>query len=86
MHKAAVQMFRYFKWTIENGVEGRCFRAPGPDGVSPQGFGRLRVARNQVYGYIDATFLSEERSLCRYGVSLFVNLCCVYNCMSSRGG
>ena len=78
MLKAAVQMFRYFKWTIENGVEGRCFRAPGPDGVSPQGFGRLRVARNQVYGYIDATFLSEERSLCRYGVSLFVNLCCVY--------
>ena len=30
------------------------------------------------YGYIDATYLSEERSLCRYGVVYFVNMCTVF--------
>ena len=78
MLKAAVQIFRYFKWTLENDVQGRCFRAPSSDDVSPPGFGNLKVKKNQVYGYIDATYLSEEKSLCRYGVVLFVNSCCVY--------
>ena len=38
----------------------------------------MRVGKNQVYGYIDATYLSEEMSLCRFGVVLFVNSCCVF--------
>ena len=27
---------------------------------------------------MDATYLSEEKSLCRYGVMFFINACCVY--------
>ena len=75
---AATQIFRYFKWTIENDVEGRCFRASSDGGgVVPPGF-KHKVKRNNVYGYIDATYLSEERSLCRYGVVYFVNTCTVF--------
>ena len=79
MLKAAVHVFRYFKWTIENDVEGRCFRGAdvGRGGIFPPGF-TVRVGKNQVYGYIDATYLSEETSLCRFGVVLFVNSCCVF--------
>ena len=86
MLKAAVQVFRYFKWTIENDVEGRCFRGAdvGRGGIIPPGF-TVRVGKNQVYGYIDATYLSEETSLCRFGVVLFVNSCCVFE-LSRRLG
>ena len=77
MLKAVVQVFRYFKWTVENDVEGRCFRAPPAGGVIPLGF-KLKVGKNQAYAYIDSTYLSEEKSLCRYGVVIFVNMCCVF--------
>ena len=77
MVSATTQIFRYFKWTIENDVEGRCFRAPSDGDVYPPGF-KHKVKKNNVYGYIDATYLSEERSLCRYGVVYFVNMCTVF--------
>ena len=43
MLTAAVYVFRYFKFTIENNCEGRCFRAPDRGGVTPPGF-TVRVA------------------------------------------
>ena len=46
-------------------------------GVIPLGF-KLKVGKNQAYAYIDSTYLSEEKSLCRYGVVIFVNMCCVF--------
>ena len=77
MLNAAVYLFRYFKWTIENDVEGRCFTAPKRTGIIPPGF-NVRVGKNQVYGYIDASYLSEERAACRYGVVFFINAMCIY--------
>ena len=32
----------------------------------------MSVGRNQVYGYIDATYLSEERFECRFGAAFFI--------------
>ena len=37
------------------------------------GFKTRSIGKNQVYGYIDSTYLSEEKSQCRYGVDFFVN-------------
>ena len=67
MLNAAVHLFRYFKWTIANDVEGRVFRAPDRRGLRPSGF-NVSVGKNTVYGYVDATWLSEEKALCRFGV------------------
>ena len=77
MLKAAVQVFRYFKWTIENDVEGRCYRLPAHHDAIPPGF-NVRVGRNQCYGYIDSSYLSEEKTECRYGVLYFVNSMCIF--------
>ena len=60
-----------------NDVEGRHFRQLPGDGLVPPGF-KVRVGKNQVYGYIDATYLSENVTECRYGVLYFVNGMCVY--------
>ena len=76
MLKAAVQIFRYFKWTIEAGVEGCCFSAASFP-LFPPGF-NIRVGKNNVYGYIDATYLSEEDAACRLGIVFFINGMCVY--------
>ena len=80
MLKAAVQVFRYFKWTIDNDVEGRRYEAR-PD-HTPPGF-NCRVGKNQVYGYVDSSYMSEEQTLCRFGVNFYVNGMSVYE-MSRR--
>ena len=81
--RGVVRVFRYYKWTIENDVEGVC--------VSPLGGARMqskskasllwhgnRLQPNTAFGYIDATFLSEEMSESRYGIAVFVNSMAVY--------
>ena len=80
MLKAAVQVFRYFKWTIQNAVEGRCYEMK--ENHVPPGF-NCRVSKNQVYGYIDSSYMSEEQTLCRFGVNYYINGMSVYE-MSRR--
>ena len=70
MLKAAVQIFRSFKWTIDNEVEGRFYTAK--HNHTPPGF-NCRVEKNQVYGYIDSSYMSEEQTLCRFGVNYYIN-------------
>ena len=71
MMTALVRVFRYFKWVLEQDVDAVRFDARGMD-ATPPGF-NVKIGRNQVYGYIDATFLSEERAECRYGAAFFIN-------------
>ena len=80
MLKAAVQISRYFKWTIDNEVEGRFYTAK--HNHTPPGF-NCRVEKNQVYGYIDSSYMSEEQTLCRFGVNYYINGMSVYE-MSRR--
>ena len=75
MLKAAIQIFRYFKWTIEMKIEGRHFTMQ--HNQKPPGF-NCQVGKNQVYGYIDSSWLSEETTLCRFGVNYYVNGMSVY--------
>ena len=68
MMKGVVRMFRYLKFIVLNNCEGiYAYRGripfPGP----------IKVAKNQLYGFIDATYLSEEKSRSRYGYVFFVN-------------
>ena len=79
MMTALVRVFRYFKWAVLNDVDQVCFDSNTVKrGHVPPGF-NCRVGKNQVYGYVDATFLSEERTECRYGALFFINaiLICV---------
>ena len=62
MLKAAVPVFRYFKWAIENDAEGRRYEARQQD-RTPTGF-NCRVGKNQVCGYVDSIYMSEEQTLC----------------------
>ena len=80
MLKAAVQIFRYFIWTIDNEVEGRFYEMKQDH--TPPGF-NCRVGKNQVYGYIDSSYMSEEQTLCRFGVNYYINGMSVYE-MSRR--
>ena len=68
--KAAVPVFRYFKWTMQNAVEGRCYEMK--ENHVPPGF-NCRVGKNQVYGYIDSSYMSKEQTLCRFGVNYYIN-------------
>jgi hypothetical protein len=80
MLKSAVQIFRYFKWTLENEIEGRFYEAK--QNHTPPGF-NCRVGKNQVYGYIDSSYMSEEQTLCRFGVNYYINGMSVFE-MSRR--
>ena len=63
----------------EDGTKGAyAALAPGAGGAATRREWN-KLSRNQVYGYIDATFLSEERAECRYGAAFFINgmLICV---------
>ena len=80
MLKAAVQIFRYFIWTIDNEVEGRYYTSMQDH--TPPGF-NCQVKKNQVYGYIDSSYMSEEKTLCRFGVNYYVNGMSIYE-MSRR--
>ena len=71
MMTALVRVFRYFKWTLEHEVDATHFDKGNVD-KKPPGF-NVKVGHNQVYGYIDATYLSEERAECRYGAAFFIN-------------
>ena len=68
MLKGVVRMFRYLKFIVLNNCEGvYAYRSRNPfPGV-------IKAAKNQLYGYIDATYLSEEMSKSRYGYVFFVN-------------
>ena len=80
MLKAAVQISRYFKWPIDNEAEGRFYEAK--QNHTPPGL-NCRVEKNQVYGYIDSSYMSEEQPLCRFGVSYYINGMSAYE-MSRR--
>ena len=77
MMTALVRVFRYFKWALEQDVDAVRFDVRS-NNATPPGF-NVKIGRNQVYGYVDATFLSEERAECRYGAAFFINgmLICV---------
>ena len=63
-----VLMLRCLKFVVQNNCEGVfCYskRTPFP--------GLIKTAKNQLYGYIDATYLSEEGPKSRYGYAFFLN-------------
>jgi hypothetical protein len=62
------RLFRYFKWTLENNVEGLNFTPLSSLHVPHIG----TVTRNQIYGFVDSTHISEERSVSRYGLCVFM--------------
>ena len=72
--------FDIFKRTIENDAEGR--RYEGRQDHTPPGF-NCCVGKNQVDGYVDSSYMSEEQTLCRFGVNFYVNGMSVYE-MSRR--
>ena len=77
MMTALVRVFRYFKWVIMCDLDAIVYNAKFDS--TPPGFGRTKVGRNQLYGYVDASYLSEERCECRFGAAFFINgmLICV---------
>ena len=86
MMNALVRVFRYFKWAVIYEVDSVQWQAAArrprskdcAPGHTPPGF-NVKVGQNQVYGYIDATYLSEERAECRFGAVFYINamLVCV---------
>ena len=53
------RLFRYFKWTIENNCDELTFSPLTTLDVPYLG----RVEENQLYGFVDSTHISEERSV-----------------------
>jgi hypothetical protein len=62
------RLFRYFKWLLEENLEGLIFRLHS---LNVPHIGT--VGASQLYGYVDSTHISEERSVSRYGVCLFIH-------------
>jgi len=67
--KDVKRLFRYFKWTLEKNVEGLTFTPLQDLNVPHIG----TVANNQIYGFVDSTHISEERSISRYGLCVFMS-------------
>ena len=68
MHRQLCRLFRYFKFTIEHNFEGITFRVQPHHAVFGQGG---MIPKNQLYGYVDATFSTKEDS--RYTELWFLN-------------
>jgi hypothetical protein len=80
MLRAAFRLLRYFKWTIENEVEGLLFDGmPYKNGtVHDKVFGAKK--KNQLIAYTDASYLPkelEDKSRSRGGEVLMANDCLV---------
>ena len=76
MHRAAIRLIRYLKWTIKNDVDGLVFEGSHVKAgkMYHDVFGSLQ--RNQIYAYIDASHLPkdlEDSSKSRGGECHFVN-------------
>ena len=67
--KSIKRLFRYFKWTVENNVEALLYHPLKDLSVPFIGL----VKPNQIYGYVDSTHISEERSISRFGLCIFMN-------------
>jgi hypothetical protein len=67
--KDVKRLFRYMKWTLENDVEGLVFTPLKNTHVPHIG----TVLNNQLYGFVDSTHISEERSVSRYGLCIFMS-------------
>lgn len=68
MLKGVVRMFRYLKVLVPNNADGiYSYRRENLF----QGI--IKAAKNQLYGYIDATYVSDEMSTSRYGYVFYVN-------------